>query len=206
MVSSFASANFRVQIKPFHFVQVKWSRTAPAEHNGLSAGFIHHPVAVESARNGDRFTLGRIGRNQFRVRPRTESLRTRNGIGRDQLNHAQTVSSISDESELRRVHASDLDCARVVEQSAGIEHLVEPRSFRIFHVDDRESFRAVRHVCVGARDIEPSGISQPDHAARNRRRSIGIADVENLQSVIIRDEGVTKLNRDAMRVAQETRR
>jgi hypothetical protein len=38
-----------------HFREMKRTRPAPAEDHRLPASFIHHPVALESARNRDRF-------------------------------------------------------------------------------------------------------------------------------------------------------
>ena len=141
-----------------HLGEMKWTRAAPAEDDRLSAGFIHHAIAIESARNGDRFAVRRIGRDQSRIRSRTEALRAGDGVGRNQLHDAQAVLAVGDERKLRRVDAADLHRARVVERAAGVEHLVEARSLRIFHVDDRETFRAIRDVGVSARDVEPAGI------------------------------------------------
>src|SRR5438105_12206991 len=121
-----------MEIKPFHLAEVKWPRPAPAEHNCLSTRFIDHPIAFEPARNGDRFALRRIGRNQFWIWPRAEPLRASDRVGRDELDDAQTIPAIGHERKLRRAHAPNLDRARVVERATRVEHLIEPRSLRIF--------------------------------------------------------------------------
>ena len=154
---------------------MKWTRAAPAKDNRLSAGFIDHPIAFETARNADRFAFARISRDQFRIRSRAESLRAGDGIGRNQLDDAQSIFAIGDERELRGVDAPDLHRARVIERAAGVEHLIEARALRIFHIDDRQAFRAVRDIGVSARDIEAAGMSAaerlrsaPESAASDR--------------------------------------
>src|SRR5436309_15513104 len=98
---------------------MKRARTAPAEDYGLSAGFIDDAIAFEAARDANRFAFCRISRDQFRIRSRTESLRAGNCVRRNQLHNAQSVSSVSNERELRRAHAADLHRARVVQRAAG---------------------------------------------------------------------------------------
>jgi hypothetical protein len=41
--------SIRVAIKFFHFVQMKWPRAAPPEHDGLISGFINYAIAVQTA-------------------------------------------------------------------------------------------------------------------------------------------------------------
>ena len=185
---------------------MKWSGAAPAEDNGLSARFIHHSVALESARNANRFAFARIGRDQSRIWPRTESLRAGHRVGRNQLDHAQSIFAVGDKRKLGGVDAADLHRARVVERAAGVKHLVEPRALRIFDIDNRQTFRTIGDISVSARDVEAPGISQPNDSTSHRNRSLGICDVENFQTVIICDEGVAKLNRDAFRIAQKISR
>ena len=84
------------------------------------------------------------------------------------MHDAQAVVAIGDQREHRRVHAADLHRARVVHRAAGVEHLVETRSLRILDVDDREAFRAVRHIGVGARDVELLRVVAADDRAAHR--------------------------------------
>ena len=143
--------------KTIHLVEMKWTRAAPAKDDGLSASFIDDAIAFQAARNANRFAFGRICRDQFRIRPRAESLRAGNGVGRNQLDDAQSIFAIGDERELRGVDATDLHRARVIERAARVEHLIESRSLRIFDVDNRQAFRTVRDVGISARDIEAAG-------------------------------------------------
>ena len=160
----FPSPDVASSIKTLHLIEMKRPRAAPAKDNGLPASFIDHPIALQAARDADRFAFGRIGRDQFRIWPRTESLRARNGVGRNQLDHSQSIFAIGDERELRGVHTADLHRARVVQRAARVEHLIESRALRIFDIDNRQAFRTVGDIGVSARDIEPAGMSQPNES------------------------------------------
>jgi len=83
-------------------------------------------------------------------------LRAWNGIGRNQLNDAQSIFSIGYERKLRCVHATDLYRACVVQGAPGIEHLVDERPLWILNVDNRKALRPVRDVGVSACDIQSS--------------------------------------------------
>ena len=50
----------------FHFIQMKGAGAAAAKDDSLAAGFIHHPIAVESAGDGEHGFLGRIGGDELR--------------------------------------------------------------------------------------------------------------------------------------------
>src|ERR1700732_2744446 len=101
---------------------MKRTRTAAAEDDRLSAGLIDNSIALQSSRNANRCTFGVMRRDQLRIRSRTESLRTRHGVRRNQLDDAQPVLAVGDERELRRADASDLNRARIVERAIRIEH------------------------------------------------------------------------------------
>src|SRR5439155_333058 len=124
---------------------MKWTRAAPAKHDCLPARFIDDTIAFQTTRNADRFTLCRIRRDQFRTGPRAESLRARNGIGRNELDHTQSIFTISYERELRCIYAANLHGACVVQRAAGIEHLIDERPLWILNVDNVQSARR-RHV------------------------------------------------------------
>src|SRR5437870_13080513 len=137
---------------------MKRSGAASSEDDSLSARFINHSIALESARNAIRFAFCLECRDQFRIWLRAEPLRARNRVGRNQLDNAQSIFAVGDERKLGGVDAADLHRARVIECAAGVKHLIEPWSFRIFYVDNRETFGPVCDIGVSARDVETAGI------------------------------------------------
>src|SRR4029077_10348225 len=96
----FSFAGCRSLIEALHFVQMKRARTAAAENNRLPAGFVDHAIALQSARNANRFALRRISRDQFRIWSRTESLRAGNRVRRNQLHDSQSILPVGHEREL----------------------------------------------------------------------------------------------------------
>ena len=159
---------------------MKRPRAAPAKDNGLTAGFIHYAIALESARDADCFAFGVMSRDQFWGRPRTESLCAGNCVRRNQLHDTQSIFSISHERKLRSTDAADLHRPRVAERATGIEHLIDEWSLRIFHIDNRESLRTVRDVGVSARDIQSAGMMEADGRTRNRDRPRRLGKIDNL--------------------------
>ena len=182
---------------------MKGTGAASPEHDGLPAGFIDYAIALQSARNADGFAFRAVGRDQPWVWAGTKSLRARHRVRRDQLDHAQTVLAIGHQGEFGGADAANLHSASVVERAAGIEHLFETRRFRIFDVDNGQTFRSVGHVGVGARDIEPARRAKSQGGARQRHGPIRVAHIEHLQTVIVRDERITELDGHAAWVAQE---
>src|SRR5215472_6438168 len=137
---------------------MKWARAAPPEYHRLPTGFIDNTIAFQTARNADRFTFGVISCDQSRIWPRTESLCARNGVWGNELNHAQSISTIGHERKLRCVHATDLNCTGVVQRTTCIEHLVDEWSLWILNVDDRQALGPVCDIAVSARNIQAAGI------------------------------------------------
>ena len=183
---------------------MKWTRAAPAKYDRLAACFIHDPVAFQTARHANRLAFHVISCNQRRIRSRTEPLRTRYRVGRNKLNHAQSVFAIGYERELRCVHTADLYCTCVVQGAARIKHLVNERPLWILNIDNRQALRPVRNIGVSARDIQSPRISQSNRRARNGNRSCRFGKIDNLQPVIISDESVAELDCDAARISQKT--
>ena len=131
-------------------------------------------------------------------------MRAGNGIGRNQLNDAQSIFAVRDERELRRINATDLHRPRIVQRAARIEHLIDERPPRIFNIDNGQSFRPVRDIGISAGDIQAARMLKPHSGARNRNRSCRFRKIDYLHPVIVSNESVAELDCDTARIAQET--
>ena len=93
--------------------------------------------------------------------------------------------------------------AHIVELSPGGEHLVEVRLLRAFHVDDRQAVPTIGDVGVGAGDVETVGVGQGHSRAGDRHGMIGVGEAEDLEALVVGDEGILELDRHGARVLEE---
>ena len=70
----------------------------------------------------------------------------------------------------------------------------------LLDVDDRHSLFSRGNVGVGARDVDVARIGKRHQRARDNSRLIQRGHVENLQPLLIDDEGVAELDVDALRI------
>src|SRR5262249_36608789 len=63
----FPFAGRRYSIKPFHLIEMKWTRASPPEYHRLPTGFVDNTIAFQAARNANRFTFGVISSDQSRI-------------------------------------------------------------------------------------------------------------------------------------------
>ena len=185
---------------------IEGTGAAAAEDGELVAGFVHGAVAVNALGDGEGWTFGASGRNEFRRRARAEAGEVGGVVeGRDNLQDAETIFAVGDEGEGASGDHADFYVVDIVELAIRGEELIELWRGGMFHVDNRQTLLACGNVSVGARDIDVAGVFRGHECVRLGLGLREIGDVENFHSVAIDDEGITELNSDGAGIVQERR-
>ena len=149
----------RMKIETLHFRAIERAGATAAKDGKLVAGFIDRAVAIDSFRNGEcRAASARRGNKLWR-RAWAETGEMRRVIPRgNDLQDAQAVLAVGDESISTPGNHADFDVVHVVELAVGGENLIEFGSVRFFHVDDGEALLPCGDVGVAARDVNVAGV------------------------------------------------
>ena len=109
--------------------------------------------------------------NQLRHRARAEAGEM-SGIvpRRDNLQNAQTIVAVSDKRKRATRDHADFHVVHVIQLAASVEHLIQLWRLWVFHVHDGNSLFACRDVCIGARDVNVTGILDVDKSVGDRLR------------------------------------
>src|SRR6266705_4736746 len=112
------------QIQGLRFVVIQRPRAAAAKDRELIPAFVHRAVAIDSLRNGQSGPTRAVRGDQLRCRPGAEAGKMSAIVpGRDDLQNAEAVLAIGDESERARGYHADLYVVHIAELALGGEHL-----------------------------------------------------------------------------------
>src|SRR5262249_45592149 len=135
-------------VQLLHLIDLERARAATSEDGKLVTALVDRAIAIEPLRKRDRLALGLERRDQLWRGLRTEAPKILAAIGRDQLQHAQSVPPVGDVCKRARVGHADANSIGVVDRAAGVEYFKLPRLLGILHVENREALLACRDIRV----------------------------------------------------------
>ena len=111
----------------------------------------------------------------------------------DELHDLEAILTVGDIGEQARVGHAELDVARVVDASLGVERLVEARGLRTLDVDDDEPRCSGGDIAVGARDVEALRIGDGHARFLDEASILRHGHVDDGEPVGIGHEGISEL-------------
>ena len=124
---------------------------------------------------------------------------------RDDLENAETVLAVGDESESAGGDHADFYVIDVVEVAFCGEELIELWFVGLLYIDDRQTLLARGDVGVGARDVDVARVFERDDGVGDRLGLREVGYVQNFEAVAIGDEGVAELHGDAAGIVERGR-
>ena len=185
-----------------HIGQGQRSGAAPAEDDGLAAGFIDDAVAIEAAGDCKGGALSWISGDEPGTGRGAESSSAGDGIWRDQLEDSKAVFAIGDKGVHRGVDGADLDGAGVVQLAAGVEYLVNLRVLGILDLNDGEAVWAVCDIGISAGEIESIGAAEFDGGGLDWDGVFGVGNIEDFEAFVISYECVAELDGDGAGIGE----
>ena len=171
----------------------EWPCAASSEDRYLIAALVYCTIPIHGFEIRERVAFRLERRDQHRPRTRAEPGIFCHCLGRRQLQHSHTVLPIRHIRKQARVRHGNFYLMHIVELAVRIERLIEARMFRLFHIDDRDPFRAIRDVCICSRNINicawDSGTKAPSTTCL-----LGCRYVNDLQTLIINHKRIPELD------------